>query len=314
MGIGRVVDIAENGQHLSLLRGFLLVSREREEVGRVPLDDIAALIVHGHGTTLSANLITALAQRNVFAVICGSNHQPVACLWPLSGHHAQGARMRAQIAASLPLKKRLWKQLVQAKIAAQAAVLEANGSPSSALVAMARRVRSGDPANIEAQAARRYWPQLMGTHFRRDRDRDGANALLNYGYAVMRAACARAIVASGLHPTIAVHHSAGHNDFALADDLIEPFRPYVDTAVWAMVREGHDSVDGEVKARLAGLLAEDLPCAIGITPLSVAIRRAAQSLASAFLGDLAALELPTPPPPAQLALLGRDLRQDASGA
>lgn len=213
--------------------------------------------------------------------------------------------MRAQIAATLPLKKRLWKQLVQAKIIAQAAVLEAIGAPSPALIAMARRVRSGDPSNVEAQAARRYWPELLGRDFRRDRDRDGANALLNYGYAVMRAACARAIVASGLHPTIAVHHSAGHNDFALADDLIEPFRPYVDLAVWGMLREGRDAVDGETKARLAGLLAEDLPCTHGVSPLAVTIRRAAQSLATAFMGEAETLDLPTPPLPNQLVMLGR---------
>ncbi|MBV7257481.1 type II CRISPR-associated endonuclease Cas1 [Pacificimonas sp. WHA3] len=305
MSIDRVVDIADNGQHLSLHRGFLLVSRDHEEVGRVPLDDISALIVHGHGTTLSANLIAALAERSVFGVLCGRNHQPVACLWPLSGHHAQGARMRAQLTAALPLKKRLWKQLIQAKIRAQAAVLAAAGHSPEALEHMARRVRTGDPENIEAQAARRYWARLMGGEFRRDRDKPGTNALLNYGYAVMRAACARAIVASGLHPTIAVHHSAGHNDFALADDLIEPFRPYVDMAVRNMAASGMMDVDSQVKARLAGLLAEDLHLPHGVSPVAVAIRRAAHSLAMAFMGNAAQLDLPASPPPVQLAALGR---------
>jgi len=305
MSIDRVVDIAENGQHLSLYRGFLLVSRDREEVGRVPLDDISALIVHGHGTTLSANLIAALAERSVFGVICGSNHQPVACLWPLSGHHAQGERMRAQLAAGLPLKKRLWRQLVQAKIRTQAAVLNAAGQSSEALDHMARRVRSGDPENVEAQAARRYWPSLMGLEFRRDREREGANALLNYGYAVMRAACARAIVASGLHPTVAVHHSAGHNDFALADDLIEPFRPYVDMSVRNMVLAGCETVDADAKLQLAGILAEDLHMPHGVSPVSVAVRRVAHSLATNFRDGTSALDLPTPPPPVQLAAFGR---------
>lgn len=305
MALDRIVDIAGDGRHLSLKRGFLLVSEKEVEVGRVPLDDMGALIVHGFGTTLSANLIAALAERGIFCVLCDRSQRPVSCLWPLSGHHAQGARMRAQLQAGRPLRKRLWQALVKAKLSAQAAVLDAAGESGEALAAMSRRVRSGDPENLEAQAARRYWPQLMGEDFRRDRSGDGANALLNYGYAVVRATCARAIVASGLHPTVAVHHSAGHNDFALVDDVMEPFRPYVDMAVRNIRRDGVEAVTPEAKARLAGLLAEDLALEHGTSPVGVAIRRASHSLATSFVEGRVALDLPAPPPPVQLAALGR---------
>jgi len=305
MSIERVVDIAGEGRHLSLKRGFLLVSHGGQELGRVPLDDIVAVIVHGFGASLSANVLAALAQRNVFVVLCDQTQNPTACLWPLSGHHAQGARMRAQIAAGLPLKKRLWQQIVRAKIGAQAAAIDTIGLPVMPLLRMQKNVRSGDPDNLEAQAARHYWPRLMGADFRRERAQGGANAMLNYGYAVLRAATSRAIVASGLHPTIAVHHSAGQNDMALADDLMEPFRPFVDMAVRNLTFAGAVEVCHEVKAILAGLLDADVEMGHGISTIGVAIKRTAQSLSQCFVQSEAALDLPTPPPPVQWAALGR---------
>lgn len=305
MSLQRIVDIAEDGQHVSLKRGFLLVSKAGEERGRVPLDDICAVIVHGHGTTFSANLAAALAERAVFAVFCDRRHQPTACLWPLSGHHVQGGRMRAQIAAKLPLKKRLWQQIVAAKIAGQAAVLAAVGEDDARLRRLAASVRSGDPDNREAQAARHYWQRLMGPDFRRDREAGGANALLNYGYAVLRAAVAREIVASGLHPTVAVHHCAGRNDMALADDLMEPFRPFVDNTVRQLAKSGDEEVTPAAKARLAAILAMDMDGPQGTTTLGFALRRAAQSLAESFLAGQPRLLLPAPPGPMQLAAMGR---------
>ena len=305
MSIERVVDIAGEERHLSLKRGFLVVSHGGEELGRVPLDDIVAVIVHGFGTGLSANVLAALAARNVFVVLCDQTQNPTACLWPLSGHHAQGARMRAQISAGMPLKKRLWQQIVRAKIGTQAAAIGAIGMPVMPLLRMRKNVRSGDPDNLEAQAARHYWPRLMGTDFRRERQQSGANAMLNYGYAVLRAATSRAIVASGLHPTIAVHHSAGHNDMALADDLMEPFRPFVDMAVRNLVAAGVPEVCPEAKAILAGLLDADIEAAHGVSSVGVSIKRTAQSLAQCFVQGEAALELPSPPPPVQWAGLGR---------
>src|SRR5262249_34865000 len=161
-------------------------------------------------------------------VISAANHNPIAFLWPLDAHHEQAGRMDAQLDASLPLKKRLWSQLVKAKLQQQAAVLEACGDSPALIAALIPKVRVGDPDNIEAQAARRYWSRVMGEEFTRDQDGDGINALLNYAYTILRSATARAVLAAGLHPSIGLHHSNRQNAMRLVDDLMEPFRPVMD--------------------------------------------------------------------------------------
>ncbi|MBN8529245.1 MAG: type II CRISPR-associated endonuclease Cas1 [Caulobacterales bacterium] len=298
----RIVDIATDGQHLSAHRGFLLVQRDGEEIGRVPLDDIHAVIVHAHGVTWSGTLVARLAERGAPIVFCGANHAPVAVTLPLEGHHAQAARMQAQMNASRPLAKQLWRRIVSAKIAMQGSLLAARGvEGAQAFAFMARRVTSGDKENLEAQAARRYWPLLMGRDFRRDRDAAGANALLNYGYAVMRAACARAVVAAGLHPTLGIQHSNRGNAFALADDLIEPFRPLVDGVAERLVRAGVVTLDPAVKRRFARLIAFDVRIGDEASPVSVAAQRLARSLARAFETGRAELALFDPPSPVEWA-------------
>jgi len=298
----RIVDIATDGRHLSAYRGFLLVSREREEVGRVPLDDVAAVIVHAHGVTWSTNLIAALAERGALMLLCGPNHAPVAVCLPIEGHHAQNARMRAQWEAGRPLHKQLWRRVVVQKIRWQAAVLQGCGRPAEAFDLLARKVGSGDPENVEAQAARRYWPLLMGDDFRRDRAAPGLNAMLNYGYTVMRALCARAAIASGLHPSIGIHHANRGNPFALADDLVEPLRPIVDILALRLVERGTDRLTPEAKRAFAGLTTVDLPTEGGTTTVGGAALRAAQSLAAAFVSGRAAdLDLPRPPSALELA-------------
>ena len=172
----RIIDIATDGRHLSAHRGFMIVAEGREEVGRVPLDDVGAVIVHAHGVTWTTNLVVALAERGATLLLCGANHAPVAICLPVAGHHAQNARMRAQWEARRPLAKQLWRALVVAKIRWQGSVIAAHGGAVAPYEFLARRVGSGDPENVEAQAARRYWGELMGPDFRRDRDAGGANA------------------------------------------------------------------------------------------------------------------------------------------
>jgi CRISPR-associated protein Cas1 len=301
----RIVDIATDGRHLSAHRGFLLVSQDREEVGRIPLDDIAAIIVHAHGVTWTTSLVVALAERGALMVLCGSNHSPVAVCMPLDGHHGQNARMRAQWDAGKPLTKQLWREIVVAKIAWQAAVLEARGIPADAFEMLTRRVRSGDPDNIEAQAARRYWPLLMGESFRRDREAGGVNGMLNYGYTVLRSMIARSVVAAGLHPSIGIHHANRSNAFALADDLIEPFRPLVDAMTMQLTARGSVEVTPEAKRAFAGLIALDLPGENGTTTVTVAATKLAQSLARCFeTGKSSELSLPQPPSAIELAGIG----------
>lgn len=302
----RIVDIATDGLHLSVHRGFVMVTREREEVGRIALDDVHAVIVHAHGVTWSGNIVARLAERGAPIVFCGSNHAPVAVTLPLEGHHAQNARMQAQWNASKPLAKQLWRRIVSAKIAMQGSLLAARGiAGAEAFPFMAGRVKSGDPDNLEAQAARRYWPLLMGADFRRERERGGANALLNYGYAVMRATCARAIVAAGLHPTIGIEHANRGNAFALADDLVEPFRPLVDALVVALATQGIEALDPPLKRRFARLIAFDLRIGGELSPVSVAAQRLAQSLAQSFETGRPVLSLFDPPTPIEWGALAK---------
>lgn len=303
--LDQIIDIATDGRHLSRDRGFLKVSEDRTEIGRTPLDQIAGVIVHAHGTTWSTSLLTELADRGVPVVLCAANHAPKSVLLPLEGHHAQGARMRAQWQAKAPLIKQAWKQVVIAKTRMQAAALEAFGEPSAPLTMMARKVTSGDGTNLEAQAARYYWPRMMGAKFRRDAGADAENALLNYGYTVLRAATARAIVAAGLHPTIGLFHSNRGNAFALADDLMEPFRPLVDCAVRNIVAHSGAKVDTGAKQSLARLIATDLPLGEGVTPVSVALIKLATSLGQSFEASALALALPDPPDPMTLRGIGR---------
>lgn len=290
--LGRIVEIAEDGRYLAKDRGFLTVAFKGEEVGRVPLDDLGAVVATSPATTASCSLLAELATRGIPFVLCGRNYAPAGLLWPVAGHHAQQRRMEAQLEATRTLGKRLWAQLVAAKVRRQGWALARMSRPAGAFERLARQVKSGDPDNVEAQAARRYWRLLMGGEFRRDPNGDGANALLNYGYTVLRGATARAIAAAGLHPGLGVFHRHPQNAMPLADDLMEPFRPLVDVVVMDLLNSGHQQVTTGAKRRLAGiLLAEELTAA-GRTPLSTCMIRLAASLAESFVTGEPALEFP----------------------
>lgn len=290
--LGRVIEIAEEGRHLAKERGFLVVHQGGAEAGRVPLDDLMAVMATARGTTVSVALLAALADRGVPFVVPGGNFAPAALLWPVEGHHAVSRRMSAQIDYTRTLGKRLWQQIVAAKIMRQGWALRRAGAPSGAFARLARLVKPGDPENLEAQAARRYWPLLLGSGFRRDQSAPGTNALLNYGYAVLRAGTARAICASGLHPGLGVFHRNPQNPMPLVDDLMEPFRPAVDDAVREMLAEGIADVTTEAKRRLVGLLWRDEATDAGKTPFGTVVLRAAQSLAESFLSRSAMLAFP----------------------
>jgi CRISPR-associated protein Cas1 len=291
---GRVIEVATDGRHLAVDRGFLTVSEKSVEVGRVPLDDLAAVIANAHGLTYSNNLLVTLASRGIPVVICGANHKPAALVWPVDGHYAQAGRMSDQANASAPLKKRLWQQIVQAKILAQGATLASVGAETGGFRLLARKVRSGDPDNVEAEAARRYWPLLFGKDFRRDTEGGGLNGLLNYGYAVLRAATARAVMASGLHPSLGLMHSNRGNALVLVDDLMEPFRPVVDREAYRLKERDILEVTSEAKAALAKIMVIDLAMDEGLSPLMTCLERLAVSLAKTFAGEADRLSLPQP--------------------
>lgn len=295
--IARIVEIAEDGRHLSRERGFLVVSNSGSELGRVALEDIGAVVANAHGLTYSNNLLVALAEKCVPVVLCGPHHRPVAFLWTVDGHHDQAGRISDQASATKPLKKRLWQQLVQSKIEQQAATLDAAGRKSGGFTLLARKVRSGDPENVEAQAARRYWPLLFGNDFRRQQSGEGTNALLNYGYAIARAGVARAIMAAGLHPSLGLAHSNRSNPFCLVDDCLEPFRPMVDLLVFDLVQNNVEELDQQAKEELARILVKDMTTKNGASPVVVCMEKLAFSLAQCFAGEESKLDLPIRPLP-----------------
>lgn len=302
--IGRIVEVADDRRHLFVSRGFLVVQDtegERKELGQVPLDDITAVIANAHGLSYTNNLLVALAERGAPFVLCAANHITVGILWPIDGNHQQAKRFDAQLAASKPTHKRLWADVVRSKLLQQAAALEAAGAAVAPLTALAAKVRSGDPDNLEAQGARRYWGLLFGDDFRRDQSGGGLNALLNYGYTVLRAATARAVVAAGLHPTLGIHHQNEGNPMRLVDDLMEPFRPMVDLLVWQLQRRGESQISPDTKRALVRSLYDDMQTSSGATPAMVCMQRLAISLAQVYLGERDKLDLPFPGLPLSLA-------------
>lgn len=298
--IGRVVEIANNNRHLSLFRGFLIIQNKpkMDELARIPLDDILAVIAHAYGITYTNNILVELANRNIPFVLCNEFHEPVGVLWPLDGHHLQGRRIDAQIEATLPKKKQLWAKVVQCKITQQALVLEYFGIDARKLLRMAKEVKSGDSENKEGQAARLYWSELFEDNFSRNRTLPGINAFLNYGYTIIRSAMSRAIIAAGLHPSIGLHHCNDANPMRLADDLMEPYRPIVDATIKELTLkqpELNDSecITPEIKKLLVKCLFFDTENTDGTnSPVMVSMQNLATSLAQFFLKERNSLILP----------------------
>jgi CRISPR-associated protein Cas1 len=302
--IGRIVEVADDRRHLFMHRGFMVVQDtegERKELGQVPLDDIAAVIANANGLSYTNNLLVALAERGAPFVLCAANHNAVGMLLPIEGNFEQAKCIEAQIAATLPTHKRLWATVVRSKLEQQAAALEATGAPPAPLSALVSKVKNGDPQNLEAQGARRYWGSLFGSNFRRDQDAAGLNAMLNYGYTVLRATTARAIIAAGLHPSIGLHHSNDNSAMRLVDDVMEPFRPMVDLKVWQLQRNGEEQVTPDTKRALVRTLYDDMQTDAGATPVMVCIQKLATSLAQVYLGERDKLDLPLPGLPLALA-------------
>lgn len=301
---GRIVEIADDKRHLFLHRGFMVVQAtdgERKELGQIPIDDIAAVISNAHGISYTNNLLVALAERGTPFVLCGANHNAVGMLITVDGNYNQAKRFDAQIAATKPTHKRLWAEIVKSKLQQQATILEAIGQNPTPLNALAQKVKSGDPDNIEAQGARKYWTMLFGEAFRRDQNAGGINALLNYGYTVVRAATARATIAAGLHPTISLFHSNAGNAMRLVDDLMEPFRPMIDLKVWQLAQRHETDITPSSKRALVHVLYDDMQSNDGATPIMASIQRLAVSLAQVYLGERVKLDLPLQGLPLDLA-------------
>ena len=293
-----ILEVAKDKRHLSLYRGFVKISSSGDEIGRVPLANLEAVMLTGHGITLSKNLLAEFAHQKIITIVCGPNYQPVSLCIPASGHYQSAGILWDQIESSEPLKKRLWQSIIKAKIANQTAVLaqlKPDHNRLKRLQYMAQHVKSGDPENLEAQAARLYWPALLGKSFRRDTNGGGINSLLNYCYAVLRSSVARSLSAAGLHPALGVHHKNRNNAFCLADDLIEPYRPFADFLVSRLLKtlEGKiDELTPEIKRQLAGVLELYVQGQRGLTPIGNAIGASAISLRDSFTSKKNEIWLP----------------------
>jgi len=234
----RILDFSEEPARLSVKDSLLVIIREDKEPITIPFADIGVLVVSNPQVTYTQAVLAGLVKRGGAFVACDHRHLPIGMLLPLDAHYIQTERYALQAAAPLPLRKRLWREIVRAKVRAQGTLLMEMRGSDEGLLALAVKTRSGDASNIEAQASRRYWPALFGETFRRVREAEDQNRLLNYGYAILRAIVARAACAAGLHPSLGLHHHNRYNSFCLADDLMEPLRPMVDRAVWQLVQEG----------------------------------------------------------------------------
>lgn len=287
-----VVEINGNDRYLCKERGFLSVKSGGQCLGRLPLDDLSMVLLTGHGATLSANLLTALAERCIPIITCSAAMRPISITLPIEGHHLQSRRMALQVRAALPVQKRLWQTLVATKISMQAQHLHLMGHDAGHLHALARTVRSGDPDNLEATAAARYWPACFGKNFRRQRETPDINALLNYAYAILRAGTARAVMLSGLHPAFGIFHHNSRNSMPLVDDLMEPFRPVADMMVAALVHQGTDDVSPKAKQFLAALLNTDMEKKKTVSPVFQCLRDLSASLAAVYEGTSKRLDLP----------------------
>lgn len=275
-----------NSYHLSTSKAQIVLEPKEDGLrkGIVPIEDIGFLVLEHPNITISQACIAILSKHNVAVIFCSSNYLPTAMLMHLDTHSVQAERFRAQICASEPLRKQLWAQIVKAKLISQDDVLRFHDVQHGDLTALAKKVKSGDTGNLEAQGARRYWPRLLGPDFTRERGGTAPNGLLNYGYTILRAAVARSLCGSGLLPTLGIHHHNRYNHFALADDIMEPYRAFVDLEVKDLIRQGLMDVDPVTKQILLKLLVRDTFIGDGITNMSNAITITASSLAACFEG------------------------------
>lgn len=298
----RIIEIGSAGHYLHHQLGQLCIKQNNELLGSIPIEELAAVILDHPQITLTQSLLATLLAANVMVVISDSQHMPVGLFLPLNANTLQTERFAQQAQLSKPVKKQLWKQLIQCKVRMQAKTLLSFTEHDGGLNRVAKKVKSGDPGNIEAQAARRYWQKLFPVddrddRFKRDRFAPDENTWLNYGYAILRALTARALCATGLHPSLGIHHHNRYNAYCLADDVMEPYRPIVDSAVKQMCLDADsNNNDSELtqahRAELLKIVEWQIPLADEQYSLQGALQKTAQSLTAIIQGETTPLLLP----------------------
>jgi len=281
--IKRIIDISEKA-YVYMKHKQLLIERDKELVGSIPIEDLGAVILQHHAIVITQAVIIACQKNNVILIFCDRQHLPYSVILPISDANSLHTRiLQQQIKIAEPTRKRLWKQIVQFKISEQALTLKLLNKNSLPLERLARQVKGGDKENHEAQAAQKYWKLLMGNDFRRRVDSGGVNALLNYGYSIVRAMIARAIVGSGLHPALGLHHHNQYNGLCLADDLMEPFRPWVDYCVYKMIENNQELlIDKDSKGILLKIPSDNVIWKEKTLPLMVACHHLTATLKRAY--------------------------------
>lgn len=259
--------------------------KENDEIHKVPVEDIGYVVIENQQISFSVPLLQELMANNVAVIFCDASHMPNSMLLNLEGHHLQSEMFRFQIEASEPLKKNLWKQTVEAKIRNQSLLLHKLGKNGSLLKPFYCNVKSGDTDNREGAAAKVYWQEMFGPDFIRDRYGMCPNNFLNYAYIVLRAAVARALTGSGLLPTLGLFHHNRYNAFCLADDIMEPYRPFADEIVFQLFHEGQRELTTETKADILKILANDVCFENTIRPLMVGLSQTTASLFRCFTGE-----------------------------
>ncbi|MDR0893439.1 MAG: type II CRISPR-associated endonuclease Cas1 [Mediterranea sp.] len=269
--------------------------KQRMEVTK-PIEDIGVVVLDHRQITVTSGVLEVLLENNCAVITCDSKSLPVGLMLPLYGNTTQNERFRQQLDASVPLKKQLWQQTIKTKILNQAAVLQgcADGE-IGCMKTWAADVKSGDSDNLEARAAAYYWKNLFSiAGFTRDRDGIPPNNLLNYGYAILRAVVARGLVISGMLPTLGIHHHNRYNAYCLADDIMEPYRPYVDKLVYGMVQSGqsYEGLTKDLKAQMLSIPTLEVAIAGKRSPLMVAVGQTTASLYKCFTGELRRIVYP----------------------
>ena len=271
----------------------LPASFKAESVRTIPVEDIGVVVLDNKQITITQGTLEALLENNAAVISCNSSRMPVGLMLPLCGNTTQNERFRAQLDASLPLKKQLWQQTVQMKIENQAAVLkECRNAEVRNMLKWVDEVRSGDADNLEARAATYYWANLF-KNFKRDREGEPPNNLLNYGYAILRAVVARGLVSSGLLPTLGIHHHNRYNAYCLADDIMEPYRPYVDRLVVEMFDSRVVELNKNAKTKLLSIPVLDVTINEQRSPLMIAVGLTTSSLYKCFSGESRKIAYPS---------------------
>lgn len=278
---------------LSLKNSQLVISwKDSEDKVTRPIEDLGCVVLENQMINITLPLLNELVNNNVAVILCDNKQMPTAMLQSLDANKTQAESLKYQLGVSEPMKKQAWKQIIEAKIKNQASVLENTLNKGEFLKPFYMNVKSGDADNREGLAAKTYWSNLFGKNFKREREGCPPNSLLNYGYSILRAATARALLGSGLLPNLGIFHKSRYNAFPLADDVMEPYRPYVDDIVFQLYNNGTTEINKDSKAAILRILSCDVKIGKVMRPLQIALTITTASLVKYYAGEIKKISLP----------------------